>query len=236
MGPHLLRKHDQGAFIHYFRLAGNVARILFVVVLISVLRPAPTRASVTVFTDLGSTNPVYNGAGYWGVASSNSFPVGMAFTPSSTYSLAQIDIALSFVSGTNSATVELLSDNGDTPGSVLETWSVTGMPTYPTNGDANTLQSLTANASVTLASGNQYWIEAIAPSDTTLGWNLSNTGSGGSAAYGTISQGGYTMSDPLSAFDVLGNAPSVTPEPSSLLLFTTGILAIALVTRRRVLT
>jgi hypothetical protein len=147
------------------------------------------------------------------------------FTSSGNYQLSQIDLALSFLSGTNSATVTLNSDSSGLPGAVLATWNLSSLPVF---GTCCTVETLTPSSTVFLSAGTQYWIVAApGASNTWDAWNLNNTGATGLIAFdngtGFFGVSGRT----LSAFDVLG-----VPEPTTLALVSGG-LALLLVRRRR---
>jgi hypothetical protein len=68
----------------------------------------------------------------------------MAFTPSGTYTLTQIDVAISLFSGTNSASLTVNSDSGGVPGGVLATWSLSSLPAF---GTCCTVETVTPSGS-----------------------------------------------------------------------------------------
>ena len=93
--------------------------------------------------------------------------------------------------------------------------------------------------SATLAAGNTYWVSLSNATDAgnsgTEAWDLPNGGSGGPATcnfrqsgtnYGDCGLGGE-------AFTLTGGTQPTTPEPSSILLFGSGILGLAGVLRRK---
>jgi len=218
----------------------TLAARLFVASSILTICSASMLRADTIFTDLSPSAPAYAAGGGFlicGSAGAGSCSgVGTvtdadAFTPSSTYLLSSVEIALSYFAGTNSATVTLRSDSADTPGTVLETWNVTGLPNEPTNGSQ--LQTLSATSSITLTAGTQYWIEVAAGGNSTyVAWNLNNTGTGGnSSSTGTTwtsYQGtGTTPSGGVQgAFAVFGTGVTTAPEPSTWLLLGAGLLVI----------
>ena len=151
-------------------------------VLVILMGWVPAHADSIIYSNLGSGGTVYNET--IGYSVSAFVTSAMAFTPSANYDLAQIDLALGNSEGTNSAIVTILTDSSDAPGTVLDTWNLTGLPAFSTT--STILQTLTPGSSTTpsaviaLNSGVQYWIEAVAsPLDTLDGWNWNSTGATG---------------------------------------------------------
>ncbi len=129
-----------------------------------------------------------------------------AFTPSTGSQITRIDLALTNVSGTNNATVELARDNGGLPGAVIRSWSVAGQPPF---GGCCTVTTINVSPLIPVGAGHQYWLIAIAGpnvlNDTWDAWNFTYNG----ASTGPVmSWNGATWIDntgsPSSAFDVLG--------------------------------
>jgi hypothetical protein len=150
--------------------------------------------------------------------------------------LAQIDIALGFSSGSNSATVNLDADNAGAPGTTLMSWTFTNVPSEPTDG--TTVQTGTATSTLPLLAGTQYWLVA-SPTNPTgstwIGWNFNNTGDTGTVDNRTSPKGAWQPSgySQPAAFDILGTNPvssTVSPEPASsgLVIGGFGLLAGAL--------
>lgn len=197
----------------------NIRQIAWVIALAG-MGTSSIFASTVVFNDFGPGSSYESGTG-WTVAGSSSsagmyYASAMPFTPSGDFNLAQIDIALSYISGDESFVVDLDSDNGGTPGSVLASWTLTsGLPSF---GSCCSVNTLTPTSTVSLSDGVQYWLVA-SPSDpggTAWGaWNFNNTGATGNVLYQTSPGGAFTPpgGNTLGAFDVLGNSP--VPEPAS---------------------
>lgn len=166
--------------------------------------PTLPRGAFYIYDNFGPGHSYFCCQG-WAVSEPNgigSFSSAMSFTPSSSAHVAQIDLALEHVFGTNNATIELARDNGGIPGSVLGSWSVAGQP------DAGTCCKVTAvhTSPIPVNAGQTYWVVAIAgpnPADNTFDvWNWNTTGPTGGDFYdGTI---WYQYGDPTGAFDVIG--------------------------------
>ena len=81
------------------------------------------------------------------------------FTPSVGGQITRIDIALSWVSGTNNATVELVQDNGGFPtGQVMGVWSVAGQAPF---GGCCAVTTINTGRLIPVGAGRHYWLLAI---------------------------------------------------------------------------
>ena len=185
---------------------------------------------VILFSDLGSGGNVYNtGSGYLvsgstsgaGQAASEYF----AFTPSASAFLAQIDVAILSITGTNSVQVTLNSDSAGSPGAALEGWTLINLQTVPNSCCG--LETVLSTSPVFLAAGTQYWVGASAiASDTWAEFYLDSTSITGTRAF-SINGGSFLLGpNTLGAFDVIG-----VPEPGTFALAATG-LALCLLLRR----
>jgi hypothetical protein len=140
--------------------------------------------------------------------------IAASFVPSDNVQLSKIDIAVVYNVGDGvidslarnaGAVVELLTDAGGQPGTVLETWTVAG-PLPLLGNPSAPLQALTATSSIQLISGNRYWVEVMQ-----VGLNGFVDWSESLSANGTFldSEDGSTWtvdssSTILPAFDVVG--------------------------------
>lgn len=75
---------------------------------------------------------------------------GIAFTPAEDFSLRQIDLALSYLSGTNAVVVTLNSDNSAAPDPVLLRWDVANLPAF---GTCCVTRTVTPNLPLLLKAG-----------------------------------------------------------------------------------
>jgi len=192
------------------------------------LLPAVSRAD-TVYSTFGSGQTFNTSAGGWALfcnaPSCGAFQdVAAAFTPTGTFTLTQIDVAASYLSGTNGIEVMLLSDASGTPGSILESWSLSDLPPF---GTSFTPESVTAALPITLNSGTQYWVALVPSVGGFLTWNFAPTLVGTTDVLGSSTGPNWAADSNqfLPAYDVLGT-PVATPEPSSLLMLWSGLLAV----------
>jgi|GEM_PF-1520665 hypothetical protein len=166
--------------------------------------------SVVVFSNFGTGDNLYGPSG-WTEAGleANDFPIAeaMSFTPAANYALVRIDIAMTYVSGTNGMTLILAQDNSGIPGKPLFKTTFTNLPDF---GSCCTIQTVTLNpqtSPIALKSGHTYWLYPM-PANTTsyLVWNQDTTNQGGN---GAVSRDyGKTWNpaalSPFGAFDIYG--------------------------------
>ena len=196
------------------------------------LLAAATASAETIFSQFGPSPYFQAGTGL-GVNGSDVDPscltpgvvceqdAASQFQPLITSPLASIDIALLWLSGTDSFIVDLAADNAGLPGSVLESFTVTGIPS-----GGGTIITLDSTLHPLLSSGAQYWLEVF-PGNPSLGggWNLS-TLSSGNAPYFSHNHGASwtpTTQGP-EAFDVNGTVPE---PPAGLFLIAAACVLIA---------
>jgi hypothetical protein len=195
------------AFLLTFGLSANAANIVF--------------SNLPINVDLCCDG--YTLAGADSLAATAQTTVAMAFTPGSDATVTHIDVAIGWISGTDSVTVTLDADNGSgAPGTAIDSWTVT-----PPAWEASALITLTGSDALT--GGDQYWLVATTPSDTWDVWTDNTLGERGATVLdgtpGTqLFQGG---------FDVLsGTGDTAAPEPSTVALGAGALLMLACSRRR----
>ena len=146
------------------------------------------------------------------------FDVGNVFTPiGSSFTLDKIELAVNLISGLNELDVQLASDVGGRPGTVIEAFHLSNnMGPFP---QVNPPLVVNSGLHPILNEGVPYWIVGSATSETLAIWNENS-----------ISQIGLTAQrangGPWQLFNFLEGAfrvsGTIVPEPSSLMLGTIG--------------
>ena len=162
----------------------------------------------------------------------NNEVIAMPFTPSATANVADAILALGWdgVSPNTPINVYLESDTGlGYPGTILATLTQVG--TIPNGPSGGGLVTFLATTHPLVTAGTEYWIVAQEPNlASSMGWFYTVGDPTGPFAYdennSPTGPWGAT-SGAVSAFQV-----DATPEPSSLLLFGSGILGLAGILRK----
>jgi len=143
-----------------------VAAILFV-------EGMANAATPVTYGDFGAnlsfnTNLTLSG---WCVSGSDTLNCTTAFTryvavpvpPAGNFTLASVQLALNSVTGSNDAIVQLVNSvNGDPGTTVLESWTISGLPSYLSPG----VVTLSSTGGVVLHANTQYWLVAKPVSNT----------------------------------------------------------------------
>ena len=135
-----------------------------------------------------------------------SYTQASEFTAGVTGSVSQIDVGVTYVTGTNEFYVALFTDSNGLPGTQLARWD---QLTSNTNfGTCNGLVTITGITGVSLTAGQSYFL-VIGPedflSDTWEVWNYNSTGRIGLQLYSNDDGQSWNSSGQtaIGAFDIL---------------------------------
>src|SRR5579864_1069920 len=156
----------------------NIVTPQVAVSLAFLLSGSVTWAGAVIYSDFGpgfASESTTNGPGWCvtGNTTPNCGPmtdrwIAAPFTPSSTSTLQQLDLALGYSSGTSAAVIDLVNDAGGLPGtSVLESWTPAGLTTNCFDC-ATPLVTLPSTGGVVLNGGTRYWVLAKGAAPDTL--------------------------------------------------------------------
>ncbi|HTT84436.1 MAG TPA: choice-of-anchor R domain-containing protein [Rhizomicrobium sp.] len=78
-----------------------------------------------------------------------------AFTPTSDHTVTQIEVAATYIQGTNSMTLSIANDSGGVPGQVIKSWVIKKLPAL---GSCCIVDVQDDKGGVPVTAGTQYWI------------------------------------------------------------------------------
>jgi hypothetical protein len=164
-----------------------------------------------------------------------------AFTASVSAALDQISVVVEYedfpslgITGTSPMLLTLLTDNDDSPGTPIESWTVPLKPSDTTL----TIITVTSTTNPMLQGGDQYWLSEVPVDSATtgIGWGLASAGYPGIELpiaendTGTNSDWGATEMNLANEFSVTG---TTAPEPATFGIGALALLAIAGLHARR---
>lgn len=115
---------------------------------------------VAIYSNLGNGNQAYNpaaGVGIVGKDAGQPLPqwVGIAFTPQADHLVQGIQVAATYVSGSNEMALLLDADDNGIPGATLHAWKLSDLPEF---GSCCILQTRKYAAGIPVKAGTQYWV------------------------------------------------------------------------------
>jgi hypothetical protein len=195
------------------------------------LSAASTARADSLFTNFGSPGQTYQtGVGYAvGLdAPGTNIALALPFIPSESATLTDAMLALFEVGPTAAVNVFVESDSGGQPGAILDTLTTAG-----TLGSTASIFTYTCSTCPQLVGGTEYFLVAQNITADLAAWNWSNSQTG--TVYfndaGSNTASWSSASEVIPAFAVDG-APAGVPEPASVILMSTMLLAVAFAARR----
>jgi len=134
--------------------------------------------------------------------SNSSLEWAMPFTPHADYLIIEVQIAISWVSGFNGATVSICEDKNGLPGMSLRDYNVQDLPTF--GQSSRNIKILKYSKGVKVYGKKQYWIAAKSVNLSSDKWNLTFNPMNGPIAKNQ-NNGGWTVANgPLGALAIFG--------------------------------
>ena len=209
--------------------------VVFAAMLTILLCAANAGATDILYSTLGPNGEYDTGSGYF-VDGANFFNqvIAMPFTPSKSENVADAVLALgNFAGGNSPVNVFLESDASGVPGNILATFTQQGtIQPFTSGGSLITFNNCTGTCAVSTAT--QYWIVAQETDPgTEQAWMFAYQDQTGPAAFnqlGSATGPWNQFNSTLTGFRVDGSA---VPEPGTLVMLGSGIVAAAAGLRRK---
>ena len=139
-------------------------------------------ATVTIFDNMNRTNPpvTYNCCQGFSIEGQQNLGAGplvaiaVAFTSHVSANLTEIDLPISYYSGTNGISVALYNDQLGVPGTIVKSWTFTNLPSF--NSCCAFVAAISPGTHI--YAGRKYWVVVrtdFSTLNTTVIWNLNAT-------------------------------------------------------------
>ena len=217
----------------------KIRYIVCAVCLIGTVALIPQSASAgVVYTTLGPSGEfdggngnAIDGSGYSNQVIANPFTLGVGTT------VADAMLALGNYAGSNNpVNVYIESNNAGVPGSIIATLSQVGT-ILPYNSGSGLISFTCSGAACTLGAGSYWLVAQESDPNTEQIWDYAYLDAAANIAYNHVGSSTGPWAGPYptigQAFRIDDTASGV-PEPTSILLFATGVLGIGIARRRSI--
>ncbi|HEX8815520.1 MAG TPA: hypothetical protein VF753_08465 [Terriglobales bacterium] len=164
---------------------------------------------ITIYSNLGSGNNVYNGNEGNGIVGPDAGQlymewIGNRFSPAADYTVTEIKVGVTYVQGPNAVTLSLNENNHDTPGKALHTWQLSNLPEF---GTCCVLQTVKLTQGIPVQKGKFYWVVLSTNSKTEKTYDVWNGDADGHEGpwSNDIGEGWATSYQQRNAFGVFGH-------------------------------
>jgi len=159
--------------------------------MVTATKPATASVKRTDSSDAGlvkiyNSLSIYAKATYWccsgytiaGPAAVSGFPeiwTAAAFTPSANHTVTKIKVGVGLIQGTNSLVLSLYSDSNGLPGTAIQTWTISALPTFRS---CCVVETKVDRAGIAVTGGTQYWLVLQTDTNDTnafAAWNVNDT-------------------------------------------------------------
>jgi len=207
------------------------AQWILLVLALGCLLSIPAAAD-TIFNNF-DTGDSYNCCNGWTVSGPGSPPgqfiAANEFTAGATASVTQLDLAIGKVVGDGGGTASLYTVSNGVPGTLLGSWDFIA---HQNVGNCCAIETISINGGPTLTQGTDYFMVMSADNITWDSWNQNTVGSTGLDLYSTDNMNSWHSNgtQTLGTFRLEGTA---VPEPGTLVMLGSGIVAAAAGIRRK---
>jgi hypothetical protein len=207
------------------------AQWILLVLALSCIVSIPAAAN-TIFDDFNAGNS-YNCCTGWTVSGPGSPPgqfiSANEFTAGATASVTELDLAIGRVVGDGGGTAALYTVNNGVPGTLLGSWDFIA---HQNVGNCCLFETININGGPTLTQGVDYFMVLTADNSTWDSWNQNTVGATGVDLYST-DNGNSWHSNGVTTLGTFRLEGTTVPEPGTLVMLGSGIVAAAAGLRRK---
>jgi hypothetical protein len=189
-------------------------------------------AADTIYNNFDTGNS-YNAFNGWTVSGPGSppgqFTAANEFTAGASGSVSEIDIAISKVVGDGGGTAALYTVANGLPGTLLGSWDFIA---HQNAGDCCAFETINVNGGPQLTLGTDYFMVLSGDNITWDTWNQNTTGATGLDLYST-DNGNTWNNNGISTLGTFRIEATTVPEPGTLVMLGSGIVAAAAGLRRK---